>query len=53
MVPKTHPYYRDLRHWGFLPSLKTFQFMVYPIVEEKGLLNPEAWYVNWGDTDVI
>lgn len=53
MVPKTHPYYRDLRDWGFLPSLKTFQFMVYPTVEKKELLNPEAWYVNWGDTDVI
>jgi len=53
MVPKTHGYYRDLRRWGFLPSTKTFQFMVYPTVEEKGLLNPEAWYVNWGDTDVI
>jgi GNAT superfamily N-acetyltransferase len=53
MVPKIHPYYRDLRRWGFLPSLKTFQFMVYPIVEEGNLLNPGAWYVNWGDTDVI
>ena len=53
MVPKTHPYYGNLRRWGFLPSLKTFLFMVYPLVEGKGLLNPEAWYVNWGDTDVI
>ncbi|HXX33448.1 MAG TPA: GNAT family N-acetyltransferase [Thermodesulfobacteriota bacterium] len=53
MLPKTHPYHRDLRRWGFLPSMKTFQFMVYPTVEEKRLLNPKAWYVNWGDTDVI
>jgi len=53
MVPKTHPYHRDLRRYGFLPSMKTFLFMVYPNVEEKGLLSPEAWYANWGDTDVI
>jgi hypothetical protein len=53
MVPKAHPYHRDLRRWGFLPSMKTFHFMVYPAVDEKGLLDPEAWYVNWGDTDVI
>jgi hypothetical protein len=53
MVPKTHPYHRDLRRCGFLPSMKTFLFMVYPNVEEKGLLSPGAWYVNWGDTDVI
>lgn len=53
MVPKPHPYYKILRGCGFLPSFKTFLFMVYPNVEEKGLLNPEGWYVNWGDTDVI
>ena len=53
MVPKAHPYHRNLRSWGFLPSLKTFLFMVYPFAEERGLLNPQGWYVNWGDTDVI
>lgn len=53
MVPRTHHYYRNLKRLGFLPSTKTFQFMVYSIREEEGLLNPEAWYVNWGDTDVI
>ena len=53
MVPKTHRYYKDLRRWGFLPSPKAFLFMVYPHGEEKGFLNPERWYVNWGDTDVI
>lgn len=53
MVPKTHPYHRDLRRYGFLPSMKTFLFMVYRHVEERRLFSPEAWYVNWGDTDVI
>jgi GNAT superfamily N-acetyltransferase len=53
MVPKTHPYYQSLIRRGFLPSLKVFQFMVYPTIEGKGLLNSEKWYVNWGDTDVI
>jgi GNAT superfamily N-acetyltransferase len=53
MLPRAHGYYRDLRRWGFLPSMKTFQFMIYPTVEEKEFLNPEAWYVNWGDTDTI
>ncbi len=53
MLPRAHGYYRDLRRWGFLPSMKTFQFMIYPTIEEKEFLNPESWYVNWGDTDVI
>ena len=38
MVPKTHPYHRDLRRYGFLPSMKTFLFMVYPHVEERETL---------------
>jgi len=53
MVPKFHPYYKLFRQCGFLPSLKTFLFMIHPHKEEKVLLDPEAWYVNWGDTDVI
>jgi len=53
MLPKTHPCYRDLGRYGFLPSMKTFLLMVYPHVEEKGLLGPEAWYVKWGDRDAI
>lgn len=53
MVPKTHPYHRDLRRWGFLPSMKTFQFMVYDQGNLAALQDPKGWYVNWGDTDVI
>lgn len=53
MVPKSHPYYRDLKRMGFLPSLKTFLFMIYPQGEEKRLLSADGWYVNWGDADVI
>jgi GNAT superfamily N-acetyltransferase len=53
MVPKSHPYCRDLKRMGFLPSLKTFLFMVYPQREEKRLLRSDGWYVNWGDADVV
>ncbi|MEW6376476.1 MAG: GNAT family N-acetyltransferase [Thermodesulfobacteriota bacterium] len=53
MVPRFHPYYKLFRYCGFLPSFKTFLFMVYSHEEEKGLFDPKAWYVNWGDTDVI
>ena len=53
MVPKGHLYYKILRRMGFLPSLKMFLFMVYSHEEGKGLFDPKAWYVNWGDTDVI
>lgn len=53
MVPRTHPYYRMLRGWGFLPSLKQFWFMIYSHLEEAELFEPQGWYVNWGDTDVI
>lgn len=53
MIPRRHPYYRQLRAFGFLPSLKTFLFMVYRLAGEKIPLGLEAWYVNWGDTDVI
>jgi len=53
MVPKVHPYYKILRESGFLPSFKTFLFMIYSHVEEKNLFDPKGWYVNWGDTDVI
>ena len=53
MIPLKHPYYRQLRNLRFLPSLKTFLFMVYRLAKEKVSLAPEAWYVNWGDTDVI
>ena len=53
MVPLDHLYYKILRRMGFLPSLKTFLFMVYPHSGKEILLSPEKWYVNWGDTDVI
>jgi GNAT superfamily N-acetyltransferase len=53
MVPKPHPYYRSLKRGGFLPSLKTFSFLVYSIWKEEILVSPQGWYVNWGDTDVI
>ncbi len=53
MIPRKHSYYRLLRTLGFVPSLKTFLFMVYRLAKEKVPLAPEAWYVNWGDTDVI
>jgi GNAT superfamily N-acetyltransferase len=53
MIPKGHPYHRMLRDLGFLPSFKTFLFMVYRLARERVPLAPEAWYVNWGDTDVI
>jgi hypothetical protein len=53
MVPRHHPYYRSLRRKGFLPSLKKFLFMVYPLTEDKALLSKGRWYANWGDTDVI
>jgi GNAT superfamily N-acetyltransferase len=53
MVPKTHPYYRSLICRGFLPSLKSFQFMIYDLENVEALQDPKGWYVNWGDTDVI
>jgi hypothetical protein len=53
MIPQKHPYYQQLRGLRFIPSLKTFLFMVYRLAKEKVSLAPEAWYVNWGDTDVI
>ena len=53
MLPRSHPYYKQLRALGFLPSPKRFLFMVYRLDREKVPLASEAWYVNWGDTDVI
>jgi GNAT superfamily N-acetyltransferase len=53
MVPQGHSYYKILRKMGFLPSFKTFLFMIYFHEKEEELFDPEAWYVNWGDTDVI
>lgn len=53
MVPQPHPYYRSLKKGGFLPSLKTFSFLVYSIWKKEILLDPQGWYVTWGDTDVI
>jgi GNAT superfamily N-acetyltransferase len=53
MIPKKHPYHRTLRDSGFLPTQKSFLFMVYRHERERVSLDPEAWYVNWGDTDVI
>ncbi len=53
MVPKFHPYYNILRHYGFLPSLKKFIFMICSHEKGEDLFDPKGWYVNWGDTDVI
>jgi len=53
MVPQGHPYDKILRKMGFLPSPKTFQFMVYFHSRREMLSSPKEWYVNWGDTDVI
>jgi len=53
MVPKVHFYYKVLRETGFLPSLKTFLFMIYPHSGKEIFLSPDKWHVNWGDTDVI
>jgi len=53
MVPKTHPYYKSLKRWGFLRSPKTFSFMIFDHSKEKDLSHLEGWYVNWGDTDVL
>jgi GNAT superfamily N-acetyltransferase len=53
MVPKPHPYYQSLRKEGFLPSFKTFHFLVYSHFREEVLFDPKGWYVTWGDTDVI
>lgn len=53
MVPKVHLYYKILRGMGFLPSPKTFLFMIYPLSGREIFLSPEKWYVNWGDSDVI
>jgi len=52
MIPRRHPYCRSLRNRGFVSSRRVFQFMVYPLSEEVPI-DPESWYVNWGDTDVI
>lgn len=53
MIPKTHPYYQSLRKEGFLSSLKAFHFLVYSHWKEEILFDPKAWYLTWGDTDVI
>jgi len=53
MVPQNHLYYKALKGMGFLPSPKTFQFMVYSHSDREIFLSPEKWYVNWGDTDVL
>jgi hypothetical protein len=53
MVPRIHLYYKILRRIGFLPSFKTFLLMIYSHEKERRLYDPSAWYVNWGDTDVI
>jgi len=53
MVPRPHPYYQSMRREGFIPSFKTFRFMVYSHWKEEVLFDPKGWYVNWGDTDVI
>ena len=53
MLPQSHFYYKLLRRKGFLPSLKTFLFMIYSHSDKGIFLSPDKWYVTWGDTDVI
>ncbi len=53
MLPEGHFYYKLLRRKGFLPSLKSFLFMIYSHSDKGIFLCSEKWYVNWGDTDVI
>jgi GNAT superfamily N-acetyltransferase len=53
IVPQVHLYYKILSQIGFLPSFKTFRFMVYSHWKEEVLSDPKGWYVTWGDTDVI
>jgi len=53
MVPQNHLYYHIPRRRGFLPSFKTFLFMIYSHSDQEIFLSPEKWYVTWGDTDVI
>jgi GNAT superfamily N-acetyltransferase len=53
MVPQNHLYYHISRRRGFLPSFKTFLFMIYSHSDKEIFLSPEKWYVNWGDSDVI
>jgi hypothetical protein len=53
MVPKEHAYYGRLRERGFLPSFKTFSFLIYSHTDKPSLFSPENWHFNWGDTDVL
>lgn len=53
MVPRGHSYYKTLRRNGFLPSFKSFTFLIYPHSDRAIFLSPGKWYVSWGDTDVI
>jgi GNAT superfamily N-acetyltransferase len=53
MVPQGHSYDKILRRMGFLPSPKTFSFMIYSHSDKEVFHSPGKWYVNWGDTDVI
>ncbi len=32
---------------------KTFPFLTHSDEVERGLFDRKAWYVNWGDNDVI
>lgn len=52
IVPRPHRYYQVLREKGFIPSFKSFLFMVYAHATAINL-SPEGWYVTWGDSDVI
>jgi GNAT superfamily N-acetyltransferase len=53
MVPQGHSHHKIMRSMGFLPSPKTFLFMIYPHSNREILFSPEKWYLTWGDTDVI
>lgn len=53
MIPQGHPYEGLLKRRGFLPSLKTFSFLIYPHINHPSLFSPEKWHFNWGDTDVL
>jgi hypothetical protein len=53
MVSQDHLYNRILRQIGFLPSFKTFRFMVYSHWKEEVLSDPKGCYIALGDTNVI
>jgi hypothetical protein len=61
VIPDRAPYGSALRREGFLriPDQllpRQFHFMVRPRPDDPGLisaLNPESWYLSWGDNDAV